>query len=794
MRAFKKTVITGLLFSALLGCGSSVDSASDFVESGKELLEEGKTQKARLEFKNAIQVDPRLAEPFYQLALIDEQEQKWKAMLANLTTVERLDPTHYDAIVKLGQIHLLGGQLDVALTKANKVIEADSSNQLAWLLRASVEMKQENYEVALDDVEHALTLDANNIESLSLKSLIFNMQGKPEKALSVIDEALKIKPDQLPLTMIKLSILEEQKNFTAMEQVYKDQLVQRPEDSWVAISLAKLLSYQDRYDEAKEVLEDFVLNHPKDKQAKILLVSLVKTKQPERAIALLDSYIEQEPKDYELRFAKVKLQLDRDQISEAVSSLEQIKKLDANGDNGRKAQVMLAGYELQQGHVEVAKKEIDNVLTLVPENEGALLLRSRIQIAEKEYDSAVTNLRIILRNNPESEQALVMIAQAYMNTGSSELADDSFRQALTVNPSNTIAALSVAGSLMQENNLDRTEEVLVKALKNAKNKEPLLQALAQVRILKKDWYGTESVVDSLRVDKKDTAFTHFLSGQIAQGQKNYDTAILEYKNALEIRPDMTRALQQLATSYMENDDKKELISYLNEFINKNPELLAGYGILASVYRESSDWDNAIATIKKGIATEPRWEGGYSTLASVYLAQNKTAETIAIYQEGIEANPNSVMLPLQKASLYERIGEFDEAKSLYEGILARNPNVEPAINNLASLLTEHYATEENIKKAVMLAERFKSATEPYYLDTYAWAQVLQGNFSKAQSVLERVVSLSPDVAVFNYHLGALYLKQGNKLEAENFLKKAAALAEKQGDILTTENTKKLLESL
>ena len=90
MNVFRYTVIAGLLIVALPGCGSSQSSAVNFVESGKVLLAEGKVQKARLEFKNAIQIDPRMAEPFYQLALIDEKDQKHKAVFGEFTAKDLL--------------------------------------------------------------------------------------------------------------------------------------------------------------------------------------------------------------------------------------------------------------------------------------------------------------------------------------------------------------------------------------------------------------------------------------------------------------------------------------------------------------------------------------------------------------------------------------------------------------------------------------------------------------------------------------------------------------------------------
>jgi len=791
MNVIKYVGVAGLLLSLLVGCGSAADSAADYVESGKALVAEGKTAKARLEFKNAIQIDPRMAEPFYQLALLDEKEQKWKAMFANLTTVEQLDPTHYDAIVKLGQIHLLAGNFDIAREKAKTVLDADNKNVMAWILRATIEMKQQNFDSAMDDAEQALALEPENIEALSVKALVLNQQGKPEQALALLDKALAIEPEQLSLTMIKLSILEKQQDYAAVEKIYRQLMTQRPDERWVVMALAKLLNIQGRYDDAKQVLEQYADAHPDDKDAKLLLVSLVKTNDPEQAVRLLDGYIAEDKENYSLYFARAKLLFDLGKGDEVIAGLKQIARLDIEGNDGRRAKIMLADNDFKQGNIEAALTAVKEVLAVAPEDEAALLLMAKIELSNNNIDAAVTNLRLILRNNPESDQALVLLAQAYMSSGSTELADDNFRQALTVNPGNTTAAIFVANNLMKDNDLDRTEEVLTKALATATNKEPLLQALAQVKILKKDWQGTQTVVDSLKIDQKDTPLTLYLDGQIAQGQKRYSDAIESYKATLEKAPGMIRALQGLAFSYIQLDQKAELINYLTAFIDNNPKQIASYGVLANLYTQDKEWDKAVAVLNKGLAEEPKWMGGYSALATLYVAQNQPEKAMASYQRGIDNIENNTFLILQMASASEQLGDFEKAKALYEQILAQDPDVEPAINNLASLLTDQFRSDENLQKAKELSERFSSATQPFYLDTYAWTRVLLGEQDQVQTVLERVVSLSPDVAVFNYHLGELYLKQGNKDQAEKYLNKAKSLAEKQNDTALLEKVKESL---
>ena len=789
-------MIACLLMGAVTSCGSSEDSAAGFVESGKKLVAEGNFDKARLEFKNAIQIDPRMAEPFYQLALIDEKNQKWKSMFANLTTVEQLDPNHYDAIIKLGQIHLLAGNFDLAMEKADKVLLADSENIQAMVLKASVLLKQKNFGAALEGVNKALAIDNNNLEAISVKILTYKEQGNNDEALKLVDQAITANKDSLPLKMIRLSILESEKNYAAMESTYRELLPSYPDKNWVAVSLAKLLNNAlDRHDDAVKVLQDFIDANPDDAESKLLLVALVKTKDPQQAISLLDSYIKADPENYDLRFSKLTLLAEGKDVEAVTAELQKIVADDPDGNNGLKAKGILAGIEAGKGNFDQAETLVDEVLEKSPEDETALLLKAKLELRNNKIDPAISNLRLILRNNPESDKALVMLAQAHLVNGSPELAEDNFRKALSINPKNTLAALAVANVLIKANDLDRSEEVLLTALKDNPEQKSLLEVLAQVRILKKDWAGSESTIETLQKgEKKDSVFSHYLTGQMYQAQKDYVQAIDEYKLVLTKNPNMNQALQSLAFSYVKLDQKQELIHFLNQFINANPKLLAGYSTLGSVYQQEKEWGLAIDTIEKGLALEPRWIGGYGAIATVYFAQGDVAKFIETFERGLSNNPDNIFLSMQLASAYEQVGDYAKAKTIYEDVLTKDENLEPAINNLASLLTDQFESEENLKKALQLTSRFKKATEPYYLDTYAWVNVKLGNLVVAQPILERVISLNSSVAVFNYHLGVLYQKQGKATAARKQLIIAKDLATEQGDEKLSADIGKILETL
>jgi tetratricopeptide (TPR) repeat protein len=780
MKRLHYTLIMALLLGSLSGCGSSSESAADFIASGKALLAEGKAEKASLEFRNAIQIDPTKAEPFYQLALLDEKSQNWKGMYANLKAAEQLDLTHKAVSIKLGQMYLLSGQYDEANARVKKVFDADNQHAGALILRASINMRQQNYGVASADVEKVLSMDEGNIEALSVKAIIYKEQGKVKQALSVIEDALVIEPDNMSLIFMKLALYESQKDYDTVEGIYRELLMKKPDQLVLVKSYARLLKFQGKHDEAKRVLEQFSEAHPEDKEAKLLLLALIQTNDPKAAIVLLDKYIAQEPEDYDLRFAKVSLQLKQDQTEEALASIQTIVKQDPEGNNGRKAKVILANYAFRIGEIAEARERTEQVLAVAPEDENALILDSKINLLDKNIDGAITNLRVVLRNNPESAKALVLLGQAYINNGSTQLAEDNFRQVLEIEPGNVAAAIFVAQRLMASDNIERADQIITTALISVPENETLLQALAQIKLAKQDWAGTESVVSSMKEGNENSLMALYLDGRILQGQKKYQQAIEKYKAVLSADGSMYVALEQLASSYLALDQEKALTDYLTAFVAKNPASVPGYQLLAELSIKKKDWDNAVVTINSGLESEPKWQNGYLLLANIYQLQGDLELATASYERGFEVFPQSNALALHLASSYESVGDYSQAKSIYEKVLNRDPDIDVAINNLASLLTDHFPTEENLRQAVALTARFENSVRPYFIDTHAWALAQLGELDKAKVLLERVIIKASDVAIFNYHLGSVYIKLDDAVSAKKYLVMAKEQAEKQSD--------------
>jgi Tfp pilus assembly protein PilF len=59
-----------LMVAILAACGGPEEKKLKFYNKGKELYEKGDYVKAKLEFKNAVQIDPKYVDAYYMLGII----------------------------------------------------------------------------------------------------------------------------------------------------------------------------------------------------------------------------------------------------------------------------------------------------------------------------------------------------------------------------------------------------------------------------------------------------------------------------------------------------------------------------------------------------------------------------------------------------------------------------------------------------------------------------------------------------------------------------------------------------
>jgi lipoprotein NlpI len=82
MKSIKNFSVKAMVLALLIlvaACGSPDEKKMAFFEKGKSLLEAGDVVSARLEFKNAIQIDPDFAQAYHYLGMVELRQKNGKA-------------------------------------------------------------------------------------------------------------------------------------------------------------------------------------------------------------------------------------------------------------------------------------------------------------------------------------------------------------------------------------------------------------------------------------------------------------------------------------------------------------------------------------------------------------------------------------------------------------------------------------------------------------------------------------------------------------------------------------------
>ncbi len=778
----------------LQGCSDPAERAAEYLESGKAYYQQGNYAKAKVELKNALQINNRIADAYYHLALIDEQDQKWKGMFANLHQTILIKPDQYDARLKLAKLYFLSGEIEDAKSEMDIVLANVTDNPDVIALNGVILLKQGDEEAALAEAKKALAINPQHSEAINLQILVYKTRKDYKTTEKLINQAIKSNPDELSLRLLKLQLHIDNNNKLAIEQDYRGLIKDFPEEYEFSYELARYYISEQRDDEALALMQAVADQNTDLLAPKLILVNYLAQKDIQQAEATLQKLLAKSPDDVDLYFKLASLQIQQQKFEAAKKPLYWIVEHKGDEQEGLDAKAKLAMLALQEDDMNTVSALLAEVLAVDEMHYKASLLTARIDLMNGQDDEAITALRRIIRDYPQSDEAMVLLAQAYLKKGSPELAEENFRKALDLNPGNFSAVMPIVSRMVDSKELARAEEVLLKVLKIKPGNEDALQALAKVRLLGRDWQGAQEVVGEIASKPSGKGYSYYLGGKISQGQGLYIDAIEKYKLALVRDPDLSDALKSMVACYEALKQKDKMFVYLDEFMLKNPEVEYPILLKAQLYSLNKNWEQALIVLNQGIQKWPEAAQFYILMAEIYHEKNEPLKVILSYQKGLGNIPDSVPLNMMLAAVYEQENQHDKAVEVYETLIAIRPDMDIAVNNLVSILLDQYSGKENTEKALQLAQRFETSKQPYFLDTYGWALLQNGNTTEAVMVFKQVVSKAPEIAVFHYHLGVAYHKANNNALAIKSLEKALVVGAIQGGFAEKPQAETLLKKL
>ena len=176
------------------------------------------------------------------------------------------------------------------------------------------------------------------------------------------------------------------------------------------------------------------------------------------------------------------------------------------------------------------------------------------------------------------------------------------------------------------------------------------------------------------------ANTRFAAGQLAESQRNFPAAIVQYQEALKLDPNHQGSLFRLGTVYTELRRFDDAISSWKRYLKVTNNSAAGYNNLALTYQAAGRFDEAEQAFRMAIEREPE-NASFRTNYGVMLASRGRIDE-AVTQLSVVRTPAEVHYNL--GSVFEQMGKKDEAKAYYRKALELDPGLHDARGRLEAM--------------------------------------------------------------------------------------------------------------
>jgi tetratricopeptide (TPR) repeat protein len=765
-------VITICMSAALIGCGGAEGRKAEYLSRGKKYFEEKNFDKAKVEFKNVLQIDPKTAKPYFYLGAIEESKQNWREAFGLYQKSAELDPNDLETKTKLAKFYLLAKDQEKAKALVAEITAATPADVEGRMLKAAIANIENDRKTAITELNGVVADHADRKDAYVVLALLHSQANDVSAARQILEKGAAANPGDASLLLALAKLELQQKNTEKAEEIIKQLIAAQPNELQHRALLANIYMNAKRNEDAEKVVREAIQQDTKDaRRYEMLTELLIKTNQLPKAIEELIKASEANPDTATLRFDLASVYEKTGQAAKAEEVFSQIIKNSENKPDVLTAKNKLAQLQLAQGKVDDANKLIEDILKENPQDNQALLLQGKIALGRKDAQKAIASFRSILKDQPNSGEVLNLLAMANLLDGKPALAQENLEQAITAKPEDFSTYKRLIELLAKQKNYSLALDKLNDYLKiDAKNMEAL-NAKADLLFVADKKDEIEPVLQQMKSALPQDPTGSFRLGQLYLTQKKFEAAIAELEAHLTLAKNDYEGLKSLLTAYIEMGQPEKGLARIKKVIADNDKHPTAHQLLGLYYVNRKDETNAIKEFRQAIEINPKWPLAYVNLATLYQQSGKTDQAISVFEDALKVFPDDPVVLSNLATLDEVKKDYASAIKRYEQILAKKSDNLLAINNLVSLLTVDPQNAANMKRAGELVGKLEGTNQPAAMDTLGWYQHLTNQNDKALELMKKVTEQAPQEPIFQYHLGKILLAKADNAGAKEALKKA-----------------------
>ncbi|MEL7536653.1 MAG: tetratricopeptide repeat protein [Pseudomonadota bacterium] len=759
----------------LAACGGPEARKAEALEASQAYLAEGNLDKARIELRNALQIDPNDAEARYLSGVIAEQQDQIRQAAGHYRATLDIDASHTDARAGLAKIHVLAGLPNDAIRIVEEGL-ADAESKAALLaVRGAARAQLRESDLALADAEAAVADDPNHEEGIALLAGTLTNEQRRDEAIAVLEDGIKRLPDSTDLRLARALMAEEDKAYAVAQRLYQEVIELDANNPDRYLQLAAFYQRRGNIDDAEAALR------------RGLSVDVGDGADYENAVNRLVAFLERERGRDAAERELIELTEARNPAAKSgvvlgdfykrvgdVDKAEQYyrdvaKKMPREPD-GYDARVRLAALMFDRGERDSGLAMIEEVLEESPRNADALRIRAGLALIENRPDDAIIDFRVLARDDPEAIVNHYGLARAFLQKGDTALAEEAMRDAVRAEPNNLDARIQLAQYLSRAGRPDDAEELIRSVLVRDPENLVAYDTAFRIAFSKREWDQAESRALAMIAINSERPTGHYLLGLAKEAKGEIEAARTAYETALNRDDTAAEPLATWARMLVRNGELDTVLQKLEFLYASEPDDAVVANLYAETLIQAGDRLAARDVLEKAIAMSPEWWLPYRTLAGTYN-ESDIDTVVALLENGFDATSGASGIGIQLAVFYEDLGRYNDAIAIYEKMHAKDKTSGVIANNLAMLIANYKTDEASIQRAVELTQTFGATDNASFLNTFGWVRLKNGEAIAALPVLRKAADMSPESAIMRYHLGVALHETGQTEEAREALSQA-----------------------
>lgn len=730
--------ILGLAVALALLAGAACSSnpraaARAFTTSGKRYLAQKKYSQASIQFRNALQREPKNWDVRFLLAVSEFRLGDLPAYYRDLRAVIAAEPSFAPARLDMAALDIEGDQTLLAQQEINSVLAKDPGNERASLLQMKLDLTSKHYHAAA--------------KQCALLRRRMPGNGSVDGMCGLGDLGLH----ELP----------------AAEKAFRQALALQPGSASDTRDVANVLVLQGHVRQAEALLTGAARKYPNSLGMQLVLADFyVRHGHVDRAAALFAGLSRHQSAFPHLDETLGSFWMGHDELTRAVADFRKAETAHPQG----KTEANLASAYLTLRQISEAERYTDAVLRRHPHSSAGEALQGALSYMNGDYTQAEQQLQGALKNNPQSLLAKFYLGMTYLAEGELDRARGAFTNCIGMNDK-FLQAYVKLGQIALESGDWRLGAAYARRVDQVSPGSPdAFLLLAQAEMMHHDLPQAGRVIEAAERLPSAPPQVHQLAARYDILEHKFTAADKQFHLALAGTgngfPMIRWYVGQLATA----GQSRRAIADLQNWMAKTSRTPRALALLAELDLANGRTDQAESAAQQAIAGNPRLASAHIAMGEVLERRQQTARAIGEYTSAIRMDPHQTQGYLLAANLFMHQSHYRRAQNEYQAILGQFPDSDPAKLGLANSLADRGA---HLNRALSLAQGLKShfPHDPRVADALGWVYHQKGFQTLALSQLESAERALPHDATIEFHLGMTLDADGQKGKGRLLLARA-----------------------